>query len=52
MVFRLLVAAAIRAGLDTNALKLVTAGFVLAALTLPGALRRLRRPRHAGAAHG
>jgi putative ABC transport system permease protein len=52
MVFRLLVAVAIRAGLDANALKLVTAGFVLAALTLPGALRRLRRPRHTGAAHG
>jgi putative ABC transport system permease protein len=52
VVFRLLVAAAIRAGLDYNALKLVTAAFVLAALTLPGALRRLRRPGPAGAAHG
>ena len=51
VVFRLLIAAAIRAGLDSNALKLVTAAFVLAALTLPETLRRLRRPR-AGAAHG
>ena len=51
VVFRLLVAAAIRAGLDSNALKLVTAAFVLAALTLPGTLRRLRRPRPHGAVH-
>jgi putative ABC transport system permease protein len=42
---RLLVAAAIRAGLDPTALKLVTAGFVLSALAVPGALRRLRRRR-------
>jgi putative ABC transport system permease protein len=41
VVFRLLVAAALWAGLDPNALRLVTAGFVLAALTLPAAIRRL-----------
>jgi putative tryptophan/tyrosine transport system permease protein len=44
---RLLVGAAIRAGLDPTALKLVTAAFVLAALTVPGAVRRLRRRRTA-----
>ena len=35
VVFRLIVAAAIRAGLNPNALKLVTALFVLAVLVLP-----------------
>jgi putative tryptophan/tyrosine transport system permease protein len=38
--FRLLVASALRAGMNPNALKLVTAVFVLAALTLPRLLRR------------
>lgn len=47
VVFRLLVAAAVRAGLDPNALKLVTAVFVLAVLVLPNAMRGVRRARHA-----
>jgi putative tryptophan/tyrosine transport system permease protein len=50
--FRLLVAAAIRAGLNADALKLVTAVFVLAVLILPQWGARLRRPRPAGAHHG
>jgi putative tryptophan/tyrosine transport system permease protein len=45
LVFRLLVAAAIRAGLSPNALKLVTAGLVLAVIVLPRLGRRLRRAR-------
>lgn len=45
VVFRLLVAAAIRAGLTPNALKLVTAVFVLGILVLPRLLHRgLGRP--------
>jgi putative ABC transport system permease protein len=40
VVFRLLVAAAIRAGLNPNALKLVTALFVLVVLVLPRLLHR------------
>lgn len=52
VVFRLLVAAAIRAGLDSNALKLVTAAFVLAALTIPKAVRRVISARRTRAAHG
>jgi putative ABC transport system permease protein len=49
VVFRLIVAAAIRAGLNANALKLVTAVFVLAVLVLPrlATLRRRRRGAHA-----
>ena len=43
VVFRLLVAAAIRAGLNPNALKLVTALFVLAVLVLPQLAARARR---------
>ncbi len=43
LVFRLLVAGALQAGLDPNALKLVTAAFVLAALTVPQVVRQLRR---------
>ncbi len=46
--FRLLVAAALWAGLATNALKLVTALLVLAALVLPELLRRARGARPAG----
>jgi putative tryptophan/tyrosine transport system permease protein len=38
--FRLLVAAAVRAGLDPNALKLVTAALVFAVLVLPRLLRQ------------
>jgi putative ABC transport system permease protein len=45
MVFELLIAAAIRAGLPPNALKLVTAAFVLAALTVPQVVRQLRAQR-------
>jgi putative tryptophan/tyrosine transport system permease protein len=52
VVFRLLVAAAIRAGLNADALKLVTAVFVLAVLILPQLGARMRRPRPAGAQHG
>jgi putative ABC transport system permease protein len=42
VVFRLLIAAAVRAGLNPNALKLVTAVFVLAVLVLPELMRRVR----------
>jgi putative ABC transport system permease protein len=45
VVFRLLVAAAVRAGLNPNALKLVTALFVLAVLVLPHLVRRAGRRR-------
>jgi putative ABC transport system permease protein len=45
VVFRLLVAAALRAGLAPNALKLVTALLVLTVLTLPEVMRRVRGPR-------
>jgi putative ABC transport system permease protein len=45
VLFRLLVAIALRAGLDPNDLKLVTAGFVFAALILPGLLAKLRTRR-------
>jgi len=51
VVFRLLIALALRAGMDPNALKLVTAAFVLAALILPRALRR-RVAAGTRAAHG
>jgi putative ABC transport system permease protein len=43
VVFRLLVAGALRAGLDANALKLVTAIFVLVALVVPAAITRAFR---------
>lgn len=44
--FRLIVALVLRAGLDPNALKLLTAGFVLAALVVPKWLpAQLRRAR-------
>jgi putative ABC transport system permease protein len=45
VVFRLLVAAAVRAGLNLNALKLVTALFVLAVLAFPHLMRGARRKR-------
>ncbi len=45
VLFRLLVAIALRWGLNPNDLKLVTALFVLAALVLPSLLARLRRRR-------
>jgi putative ABC transport system permease protein len=47
VVFRLLVAVAVRAGLTPNALKLVTALFVLTVLVLPDLVRRARRRRSA-----
>jgi putative ABC transport system permease protein len=53
VLFRLLVAIALRAGLDPNDLKLVTAAFVFAALVLPSLMKRLaphRRRAAAGAA--
>jgi putative ABC transport system permease protein len=43
IVFRLLVAAAVTAGLPGDALKLATAVFVLIALGVPAVLRRMRR---------
>ena len=43
VLFRLLVAIALRWGLNPNDLKLVTALFVFAALVLPGFIHRLRR---------
>jgi len=45
VVFRLLVAGAVRAGLNPSALKLVTALFVLAVLVLPQLARRARAGR-------
>lgn len=50
VVFRMLVASALWAGLATNALKLVTALLVLTVLVLPELLRRVRGPRTAEAA--
>jgi len=49
LLFRLLVAIALRWGLDPNDLKIITAGFVLLALVTPGVLSRLakRTARHA-----
>lgn len=44
VLFRLLVAMALRWGLNPNDLKLVTAAFVFAALVLPGLLRRRVKP--------
>ena len=52
LLFRLLVAIALRAGLNPNDLKLITAVFVFCALVLPGLLRRLRGVRQAPAAAG
>jgi putative tryptophan/tyrosine transport system permease protein len=43
LLFRLLIAIALRAGLEPNDLKLITALFVFAALVLPGLGERLRR---------
>jgi len=44
VLFRLLIAGAVRAGIDPNALKLLTAVFVFLALVVPDALRRQLRP--------
>jgi putative ABC transport system permease protein len=52
VVFRLLVAGAITAGLPPNALKLITALLVLTVLVVPPLLRRARRePQPEGAQH-
>jgi putative ABC transport system permease protein len=50
VLFRLLVAIALRLGLNPNDLKLVTAGFVFLALITPGLLNKLNRSR-TGSAH-
>jgi len=50
VLFRLLVAIALRLGLDPNDLKLVTAVFVFLALIAPGLLKRLKN-RRPGPAH-
>jgi putative ABC transport system permease protein len=42
LLFRLLVAIALRLGLDPNDLKLITAAFVLGALILPGMLAKIK----------
>jgi putative ABC transport system permease protein len=42
VLFRLIVALALRGGLDPNDLKLVTAGFVFIALILPGFVQKIR----------
>ncbi len=47
VVFRLLIAVAVRAGLNPNALKLVTALIVLTVLLFPALVRRARRRRPA-----
>ena len=47
VLFRLLVAIALRWGLNPNDLKLITALFVFAALVLPGFLERLKTRKHA-----
>lgn len=52
VVFRLLVAAALRLGLEPNALKLATASLVLAVLTLPALLARLTTAVRGGASDG
>jgi putative ABC transport system permease protein len=49
VLFRLLVAIALRAGLDPNDLKLVTAVFVFGALILPGLLAKMRSRKAAPA---
>jgi putative ABC transport system permease protein len=43
VLFRLIVAVALRGGLDPNDLKLVTAVFVFVALVLPSLVKRKRR---------
>lgn len=52
VLFRLLIAIALRAGLNPNDLKLVTAVFVFLALILPGAIARMRRGRAVEGAPG
>jgi putative ABC transport system permease protein len=50
VLFRLLVAITLRLGLNPNDLKLITAGFVFAALIVPGFLSKLKS-RRAGLSH-
>src|SRR5678810_1379582 len=50
VLFRLIVALALRGGLNPNDLKLITAGFVFVALVLPSLLRRFKRTPTAVAA--
>jgi putative ABC transport system permease protein len=50
VLFRLLVAIALRLGLNPNDLKLITAGFVFVALIVPGFLSKLKS-RKAGLSH-
>ena len=50
VLFRLLVAIALRLGLNPNDLKLITAGFVFVALIVPGFLGKLKS-RRAGLSH-
>ncbi len=50
VLFRLLVAIALRMGLDPNDLKLITAGFVFVALIVPGLLSKIKS-RRAGFSH-
>jgi putative ABC transport system permease protein len=45
VLFRLLVAVALRWGLNPNNLKLITAVFVFAALVLPGFIRKMKKKR-------
>ena len=45
VLFRLMVAIALRWGLDPTDLKLITAVFVFIALILPGAIAKLRKPK-------
>jgi putative ABC transport system permease protein len=53
VLFRLLVAIALRWGLDPNDLKLITAVFVFVALILPGLLSKLgKKPAARGATEG
>jgi putative ABC transport system permease protein len=49
VLFRLLVAIALRWGLNPNDLKLITAAFVFAALVMPDLARRVRLRRPAPA---
>jgi putative tryptophan/tyrosine transport system permease protein len=51
ILFRLMVAVALRWGLDPNYLKLITAVFVLFALILPGMLAKLRQRRGVEVGH-
>ena len=51
VLFRLIIAVALRWGLNPNDLKLVTAGFVFAALVLPGVLNRVHVHKKVLVAH-